>query len=378
MWKPQGIYSKFILKQPTLFFGLNSIYGLKNYPCSKVAVIHGSALKDDYKDIIKRSISAFQVDFIIKSWLGEPSSDELSPVIKELDSLSPDLIIAVGGGSVIDGVKLARTLYEFPSFDLSYPNFSLLEWKSKFIAMPTTLGSGTEISSATVLYNKDKKTKEMIVNHDLIPDVVILDPQFIINSNYKLIMASITDATSHIIEGYVSNVDNGIANVYAEKGLQIINDLSNRTISELNNEDVNRLQLAGYFGGIVQNHSIVGAAHAIAHQLSSYGFSHAVSIAICLPTVIKLNCQIKEIQNKYITLAKNARIRNGINGLIDLLLAIRKNMGIEEEMQRFFSLRNQMIQNKEFIENAESDAGGKGNPIPITSEFVKKILKEIS
>jgi alcohol dehydrogenase len=378
MWKPQGILSKFILKQPTLLFGSKSIMGLKNYPCAKVAIIHGIGLSEELSWVINSTLSAFEIKYISKTWKGEPSYKELSSVVKELEILKPDLIIAIGGGSVIDGAKMARVLYEFPSFDIEYPNFSLLEWKTKFIVMPTTIGSGAEVSSASVLYNNELKTKEVIVNHDLIPDVVIYDPQLISDSSETLIMSSLIDSISHIIEGYVSNVDNPLVDVFAEKGLQIINDLLSIPLCDLSPSDFNRLQLSGYFGGIVQNHCIVGAAHAIAHQLTYFGFSHTSSISITLPAVIKINSQDKKIKAKYELLAKNSGIRNGIGGILDLIHRIKLKMNGKKEFNRFLEIKGQLIEDKIFINNAISDVGGKGNPLLITADLIKQIIEEIN
>ena len=90
-------------------------------------------------------MSAFEISFVEKKWQGEPTLNSLSETIVDIEKIKPDMIIAIGGGSVIDGAKLVRTYYEFPFFDMNNTKFSMLNWKTNFVAIPTTIGSGAEI-----------------------------------------------------------------------------------------------------------------------------------------------------------------------------------------------------------------------------------------
>jgi alcohol dehydrogenase len=377
MWEPQGLYSKFLLKQPTLFFGENSVRGLRNYPCSKVAVIHGKGLTEENKSVIISSLEAFDLLFINKTWKDEPILEELHETIRVLESFKPDLIIAVGGGSVIDGCKMARLYYEFPFFDVSNPKFYYLEWSTKFIAVPTTVGSGSEISSATVIYNEKQKTKEMIVNHSLIPDIVILDPLFIKCSPEKVILSSTIDALSHIIEGYVSKIDNTLTDIYAEKGCQIIYETFSKSKFNYISSDTNRLQFAGYLGGIVQNHCLVGSAHAIAHQLTRFGFGHSLAISLVIKSVIKSNSVNSATKQRYDLLAMRSGIQDGIDGLVNFIDLLLIQLNIEPEKIKLRNLIPSLIIDKTFVENVLKDKGGKGNPITMTEDYIKKTLNMI-
>jgi alcohol dehydrogenase class IV len=376
MWQPQGFYSKYLLKQPTLLFGENSVRGLYNFPASRVAVVHGKGLSEDQHSVIKKSIKAFELKFISKSWDKEPVLQEIFGTIEELERFKPDLIVAVGGGSVIDGTKIARLLYEFPFFDFKNQKISSLEWKTKFIAFPTTIGSGAEISSSAVLLNRDKKSKEFIVSNELIPDVIILDPICITTSPKKIIYSSAIDAISHIIEGYTSVVDNIIADVYAEKGLNIFYNSFLHGERPFTSTDLNRLQLAGYFGGIVQNHCIVGVAHAIAHQLAGYGFIHSEAIALILKSVILVNSKDRKIECKYEKLAENSGI-DSLSGIIELIDNINCQIELKEQKDKLKLIMPKLINSSEFLLNVKKDAGGKGNPIPITDEYIIEILNGV-
>ena len=125
MWQPQSFYSKYLLDQPVMFFGKDAIKGLYNFPGSKFAIIHGENAKFD-KEVFQKAFKAFEVKFITKSWKNEPTLEELKGTLAELESFRPDVIMAIGGGSVIDGSKICRLYYEFPYFDTEKPNFNFL------------------------------------------------------------------------------------------------------------------------------------------------------------------------------------------------------------------------------------------------------------
>ena len=371
MWQPQSFYGKYLLDQPVVFMGKDSVKGLYNFPGSKFAIIHGEKAKFD-KDVFQKAFKSFEVKFIAKSWKNEPSLEELKGTMAELESFCPDVIAGIGGGSVIDGTKICRLFYEFPYFDAESPNFNFLSFKTKFIAVPTTVGSGAEISSAAVLFNSSLNKKEMIVHQALRPDVVVLDPTFIENSTKEFVVSSSLDAIAHIVEGYVSNIDNPVSDIFAEKGLQIFyEELSKADYSSV---DFLRLQYACYIGGLVQNHCIVGAAHAIAHQLTGFGFPHAKAIGLLLSAVIKENSKEKEIRKKYSALLSHSGIES-----IEKFILFLQNL-INESIDSFLNTKlkqvlEEKISNEVFIQNVIEDRGGKGNPVSITKEYIENIAK---
>jgi alcohol dehydrogenase len=377
MWEPSGLYSKFILKMPTLLFGKNALNGLKNFPASKVAVIHGASLNDDLKVKIKNSISSFEVKFIEKSWGGEPQLNTLKDSLHEVEIFKPDLIIAAGGGSVIDGAKMLRAFYEFPYLNIQTRNFNMLNFSTRFIAIPTTIGSGAEISSSSVLYDDEQKTKDFFISHSFIPEIIILDPRFILDAPDDILFSTMLDAVSHIIEGYVSLLDNPVVDIYAEKALQLIAENWEVFKTSRTFESAQNLQFASVLAGLVQNHCIVGAAHGLAHQLSSYNFSHSTAISIVLKAVINKNAVNPNVRNKYEKLAEASGITDGVEGLCKLIEHVSDASNIQKDKERFKSLLNKILKNDDFFSNAMKDKGAKGNPLPLSESFYKEILNSI-
>ena len=373
MWKPQNIYSDYLLYQPSILFGRNSISGLSVYPCAKVAVLCGSSLHDEDIELFRKTFKKRSLYFIQRSWSGEPDLESLGKSISELENIKPDTIIAVGGGSVIDGVKLCRLYYEFPYFKVNETKLSQLEFKTRFIAVPTTVGSGTEVSSSAVFINRKYGRKEMIVDHDLQPSVVVLDPGYVEHAPERVIIASMIDAIGHIAEGYVSIRKNKLTDIYAEKGLEIlIREFSKKDPEK---RDYQEIQFAGYLGGLVQNHCIVGAAHAIAHQLAMYGFSHGEAVALLLPGVIRLNCHNNlETEKRYEQMCGAANIK-GISDLISFIESQACKSGILGRKKELRETISKLKENRDFINDVVDDKAGRGNPIPITEEYITELVE---
>ncbi|MDC1462619.1 iron-containing alcohol dehydrogenase [Polaribacter sp.] len=374
MWEPQGMYSKFILQQPVILFGENAIMGLKSYPSSRVAVIHGSSLNEDYKTKVLKSLSAFEISFVEKKWQGEPTLNSLSETIADIEKIKPDMIIAIGGGSVIDGAKMVRTYYEFPFFDMNNTKFSMLNWKTNFVAIPTTIGSGAEISSASVMYNDSNKSKEFVISHKFIPEIIILEASLIVNAPKKMLLSSMVDALSHCIEGYMSNIDNILIDSYAEKAIQIISKYYQVVSKGIDKENLNKLQLASVFAGMVQNHCIVGATHAIAHQMSAFGLSHSNAISIFLPSVIRKNIKNKESNNRFEQLAIHSGFSKG-SKLLDFVEDVISSFDLQKEKSILLDNREIILSDDNLFERALSDKGGQGNPISMNKEFLQDIIK---
>ena len=374
MWKPQNIYSDYLLYQPTVLFGRNSVSGLASYPCARVAVICGSSLHGEDKELLQRTFRKKSLHFVRRSWAGEPDLEGLKGTVNNLERIKPDTVVAIGGGSVIDGAKLCRLYYEFPFFKVNETRLLQLAFKTRFIAIPTTVGSGAEVSSAAVFIDRERGRKEMAVSHDLQPSVVVLDPGYVENAPEAVIAASMLDAVGHIAEGYVSVRRNGLTDIYAEKGLEILV----REFSESPREkrDYQRIQFAGYLGGLVQNHCIVGAAHAVAHQLTAYGFSHGEAVALLLPGVIRLNSRCTETEGRY----KRLCAASGVGGIQELTAFIEGQsaasglLGRRDELKGILS---GLVAESRFISNVADDRGGKGNPVPITEEYIKELVEAL-
>ena len=280
---------------------------LKGLVANRVlVVISKSFTGSSYYEQLSRLINAESIKFVVKKWTGEPSLSSLSDLIHEIEDYGPDYIIALGGGSVIDGTKLAWVFYEHPAIkpEDMFRLFSIppLRGKARFAAIPTTIGSGSEVSSAAVLIDPSSGSKKAVVSHDLLPDLVILDPEFLTEVSPLILRPTIADALSHAIEGYLSKIDHPLMNIFAEKAVQIIFSYKDKLKDRVWSEDMLKdLQYASMLAGWVQNHCLVGMSHAVAHQLGSFEVGHALANGLLMPEVIDFNCSNTQAKENILT-----------------------------------------------------------------------------
>lgn len=375
MWQPQGFFNQYVLRTPVILCGSESVRGLFNYPATRIAIIHGGSFSD--QELFASTFVKKSVHFFERSWKEEPDPSGIKETLGEIEEFRPDTIIAVGGGSVIDGAKLCRLFYEYPYYEMGETMIVGEFFRTHFIAIPTTIGSGAEVSSAAVYVNHATHNKDMVVMHELQPDVIVYDKRYVSNTPNRLLVASALDGMAHIIEGYVSNIGNSFADVMAEEGLLIFHSEFEKYLCGDKQEiDYERLQYAGYMGGIVQNHCIVGAAHAVAHQMTGYGYSHGEAVALLLSAVISLNSEDRATSQKYEKIAKKTAFYD-MEGMIGFIRGLCDKTGISERRDELRGLICDLSKDEAFCENVRNDKGGKGNPVEITDEYIEKLSERI-
>ena len=227
----------------------------------------------------------------------------LQDVAESLREHGPDWIIACGGGSVLDTAKLAWSLYEHPGLkilDLIRP-FSVpgLRSKARFIAIPTTSGTGSEASIVattnirTTTEDGTAERKVPIVSDEFLPDLVILDPSLTLQLPAELTAYTAQDAFTHAVESYCSTIHNSLSDGYATQAARMIVEHLPIAISEPDDLRAREmLQYAAMLAGTAQNMTSVGASHALAHAIGVEGrLAHGVANAIFLPSVLRYNAQ---------------------------------------------------------------------------------------
>jgi alcohol dehydrogenase len=342
---------------------------------NKVAIITGSS---GYADEVYRSLEqSFNEDFEcvrIAKGSGEPDSGEIKAIAEQLHEFKADIILAAGGGSVIDTAKLAWVLYENPTLDVQQVEIEIgqvsLRKKALFAAIPTTFGSGSEASSAAA-FNKDGNlSKTIVVSHQLLPDFVFLESVFGLELPESVLYSSAIDALTHAIEGYVSLIENLYASQLAVSAVRnICSALKDIILRGVNNDNITKLMFGSFWAGVVQNQCSVGATHSLSHQLGAYGIGHGKGNALFLLPVIAVN---SKQSHKYQELAIEAGYAN-----TDALIEEIKDIIQESNVLRDINY-DLLRQNKEvIISGAMRDITFKTNPVSLTSENLDAIIEDV-
>lgn len=290
--------------------------------CNNVMIITdkgvlAAGLVDKVKNGLNDSV------YEIKSIFDEvpPDSDLriVSKCAQEIKDLGVNLIIAIGGGSVMDTAKFASLIGTHGGEVRDYEGGFMVPGKCiPIIAIPTTVGTGSEVSIGAVVKDHETKTKLTIASPHLYPKIAVLDPEMVATLPAKLVAYTGMDALTHAIEAYVSTENQPVSEALALRAAEMIYDNLEIGVKDPSNLDARaKLQIASMLAGMAFSNSPVGATHAISHTVGGlYGLHHGLSNAIALPYVMEFN--LESCPSRYAALARAFDIT--ISGLSDLEL----------------------------------------------------------
>ena len=336
----------------------------------------------------------------------DPSFDTIQRGIDAMNKFHPDVIIALGGGSPIDAAKGMWLFYEHPEADVeglklkfmdirkrTY-KFPKLGQKAKMVAIPTTSGTGSEVTSFAVITDKKKNIKYPLADYELTPDVAIVDPDLVMTLPAKLTADTGMDVLTHAIEAYVSVMASDYTDGLATKAIELVfeylpqayADGTNRTARE-------KMHNASCLAGMAFTNAFLGLNHSIAHKLGGeYHIPHGRANAVILPYVIKYNGSTPTkfvswpkyesfiADERYADIAKRLGLKaktkeEGVNSLVKAVQELMEKLNMPK------SLKECGVDEKEFMaklddlaDKAFSDQCTGVNPrVPLVEE-IKQIL----
>lgn len=276
---------------------------VENNGFHNVALFAGRSIqKSELFTELLSAIAAGGADHVILDDLQpEPSYSEVQALIDSFKKTGADLIIAIGGGSVMDAAKLAGILVtdEYGVKEL-LDKPGMAKKCVPTVLIPTTAGTGAEVTPNAIVAVPEKALKVGIVNENMIADYVILDARTIKNLPRKLAAATGVDALAHCIECYTSNKANPFSDLYALTGLDLIlNNIEKACDDPDAMTAKENMQMAAYYGGLAITASGTTAVHALSYPLGGkYHIAHGVSNAILLAPVMRFNSEYPAVRTR--------------------------------------------------------------------------------
>ena len=336
----------------------------------------------------------------------DPSFDTIKKGVELMNNFKPDVIIAIGGGSPMDAAKGMWLFYEHPEADVeglklkfmdirkrTY-KFPKLGEKAKMVAIPTTSGTGSEVTSFAVITDKEKNKKYPLADYELTPDVAIVDPDLVMSLPKSITADTGMDVLTHALEAYVSNMASDYTDGLAEKAVELVmkyleeayNDGSNKLARE-------KMHNASTIAGMAFTNAFLGINHSIAHKIGAeYHLPHGRINAILLPYVVKYNgskptkfvsfpkYEYYIADEKYSGLAKKIGLKadtveEGVNSLVEKIKELNEKLGIPK------SFKDAGIDEEEYLakldllaDRAFEDQCTTANPrVPLVTE-IKQIM----
>ena len=338
----------------------------------------------------------------------DPSFETIKRGVQAIESFKPDVIIAVGGGSAIDAAKGMWLFYEHPDADVEGMKLKFLDIrkktykfpklgeKCKMVAIPTTSGTGSEVTSFAVISDKVQNKKYPLTDYELTPDVAIVDPDLVTSLPKSITADTGMDVLTHALEAYVSNMASDYTDALAEKAAElVIKNLKECYDNGSNKEARERMHNASTMAGMAFSNAFLGINHSLAHKLgAAYHLPHGRLNAILLPYVVKYNSEEPTkfvsfpkyeyfiADEKYATIARKMGLKadtkeEGVQSLIKEIQELNEYLNIPK------SLQEAGVDEKDFFENIDTladrafeDQCTTANPrLPLIPEL-KQILTD--
>lgn len=221
-----------------------------------------------------------------------PSTMTVEKAVKAFKESGGDCMIALGGGSPMDVAKAVGILAVYGGSIKDYEGGGKVPGKiTPIIAIPTTAGTGSEVTAFTVITDHARNYKLTVFSYDLIPQYALLDPELIMSLPKSVAAATGIDALVHAIEAYLSKAASPFSDSMAEKAMELIGSSLQSFVADRNNREAASGMLTGsMFAGLAFSWARLGNIHAMAHPLGGYfDVPHGVANAILLPIVMEYN-----------------------------------------------------------------------------------------
>ena len=229
--------------------------------------------------------------------LGEPTVGDFKRILKEAQEFHADSVIGIGGGSVMDVAKLVATfLHSEQTIEECYGIGFIKKRGVWFACVPTTAGTGSEVSPNAILLDETDNGKKGIISNHLLCDVAYLDPNLTATVPPRITAETGMDALTHCIEVYTNKFAHPCVDMYALKGISLIAKNLERAVKNGKDMEAREAMLLGsMYGGLGLCPVNTAAVHALAYPVGGmFHKSHGLSNSILLPTVMRFNMQGNE------------------------------------------------------------------------------------
>lgn len=368
-----------------IYFGKDSLTELKNLKGNKAIIVVGGGSMKRFGFLQKVEAYLQEAGFETLLFEGvepDPSVETVMKGAQVMREFEPDWIVSIGGGSPIDAAKAMWVFYEHPEADFNEVakpfNIPQLRNKARFVAIPSTSGTATEVTAFSVITNYQEKIKYPMADFEITPDIAIVDPVLAETMPAKLTAHTGMDALTHAIEAYVAALHSDFSDPLALKAIQMVKDnMVNSYKGDTAARD--KMHIAQCLAGMAFSNALLGIVHSMAHKTGAvFHIPHGCANAIYLPYVIDFNRTVAG--ERFAEIARYLGLKGDnqdalIDALNEMIRDLNRQMEIPASLQAYGITESDFLENLEMIShNAVLDACTGSNPRPTSEEDFKKIL----
>ncbi|KPH57047.1 acetaldehyde dehydrogenase [Staphylococcus epidermidis] len=293
---------------PKVYFEENSVMYLTEMDnVERVMIVCDPGMVNiGYTDIVEQVLRRRENQPQIKVFNEVEPNPSTHTVYKGLEmfiNFQPNTIIALGGGSAMDAAKAIWMFFEHPEtsffgakqkfLDIRKRTYKITKPKNaKFICIPTTSGTGSEVTPFAVITDSETHVKYPLADYALTPDIAIVDPQFVLSVPKDVAADTGMDVLTHAIESYVSVMASDYTRGLSLQAIKLTFDYLKSSVQENDKHSREKMHNASTMAGMAFANAFLGISHSIAHKIGGeYGIPHGRTNAILLPHVIRYNAK---------------------------------------------------------------------------------------
>lgn len=364
-----------------VYMGSSCLDKIKELPVERAYIICDPFMAQSGKvsmitDLLTEKGSSFEV---FSEVVPDPTIEVVSKAIGKMKCFGPDAVIALGGGSAIDTAKAASNIYTHMGNEKLY-----------LIAVPTTSGTGSEVTNFSVISDPEAQAKYPLRSDSMVPDAAFLDPRFTVSVPPHITADTGMDVLTHALEAYVSTNAGDFTDACAEKAVRLVWNYLARTVAEGSDMEARtHMHNASCLAGVAFNGASLGLCHSMAHALGArFHIPHGRSNAILLPHVISYNAGLDEAGEyeacgRYMEIANMLGIAAGtekatVHGLVRHIRNLMNKIKIPQQITDLNVDRDEYLQAvEEMAEKALHDNCTLTNPRVPTAKDIADIYRKL-
>ncbi|ROV56481.1 iron-containing alcohol dehydrogenase [Vibrio ponticus] len=365
----------------SIYFGEDAMNALKTLQGRKAVIVTGGSSMKKFGFITQTQALLGEAGIDSLVFDGVEPNPSVQTVVKGAQAMrdfEPDWIIAIGGGSALDAAKIMWCFYEHPQlgFEDIIPVGSMpaLRNKAKFVAIPSTSGTASEITAFSVITDLENHIKYPIVSSHIVPDVAIIDPALPAKMPPHITANTGMDVMAHALEAFASTVANDYSDPLAMRAVKLV--FENIETAYQQGDDMtarDNMHNASTLAGMAFSNVSLGLVHSLAHKIGGeFGVTHGLANAILMPYIIEYN---KQSTDKYAEIERYLGIDaienelRTLNAKLDIPLTFKEVTEVEITEEAFLAVLDRMSQ------NAFDDPCTLTNPGTPSPEDVKEIYR---
>ncbi len=386
-----------------LYHGKGSVEILKTLKGKKAIVCVGGGSMKKFGFLDKVVSYLEEAGMEVKLFEGiepDPSVDTVMKGAAVMQEFEPDWIVAMGGGSPIDAAKAMWIKYEYPeiTFEEMCKVFGIpeLRQKARFVAIPSTSGTATEVTAFSVITDYEKGIKYPLADFEITPDIAIVDSELAETMPKKLVAHTGMDAMTHAVEAYVSTCNCDYTDPLALHAISMIDE---HLVDSYNGDNGAREKMhnAQCLAGMAFSNALLGIVHSMPHKTGAafddFGahIIHGAANAMYLPKVIEFNAKVESAAKRYAKIADfiglgGETVADKVENLIQYLRGMNDKLNIPQCIKNYgadsYFAEQGFVPEEVFLErlpeiakNAVGDACTGSNPRQPSVEEMEKLFK---